>query len=155
MGVTHQKMGLWPKIHQWRRMVPLKTRFGVISPFFHLKGPLIFSGVMINWLKNFLKEKKVGVTYQIMAIWPIEHHTPLLFDVLPQPCWVEDCNEQGYRPFCTVEKMVTGKRIFPNRCAYDYWKCDQGKIGKEVGMVEEAGNCLDEEAEAQNVKSTH
>ena len=73
MGVTHQKMGIWPKIHQWRTMVPLKTHFGVISPFFHLKGPLIFSGVMINWLKNFLKEKKVGVTHQIMGIWPIKH----------------------------------------------------------------------------------
>ena len=90
MGVTHQKMGIWPKIHQWRRMVPLKTRFGVISPFFHLKGPLIFSGVMINWLKNFLKEKKVGVTYQIMGIWPIKHLQNPKKHYFVQKCLIED-----------------------------------------------------------------
>ena len=73
MSITHQKMGIWPQKHLWRSMGPLKTCFGVKSPFFYLKGPLLFSGIMINWLKNLLSEKKVGVPPQIMGIWPIKH----------------------------------------------------------------------------------
>ena len=64
MSVTHKKMGIWPRKLLWRRMGPLKTRFGVKSPFFHLKGPLLFSGVMINRLRNLFKGKKVGVAHK-------------------------------------------------------------------------------------------
>ena len=73
MGVIHQKMGIWPQKHSWRRMGPLKIHFGVKSPFFYLKGPLFFSGVMKNWLKNLLRGKKVGIAHQKMGIWPINH----------------------------------------------------------------------------------
>ena len=73
MSVTHQKMGIWPRKHLWRSLWPLKTSLGVKSPFFYLKGPLLFLGVMINRLKNLLREKKVRVTQQIMGIGPIEH----------------------------------------------------------------------------------
>ena len=58
MSVTHQKMGIWPRKHLWRSLWPLKTHLGVKSPFFYLKGPLLFLGVKINRLKNLLREKK-------------------------------------------------------------------------------------------------
>ena len=70
LSVTHQKMGIWPQKHLWRRMGPLKTRFGVKSPFFHLKGPLLFSGVMINQLRNLFKGKKVGVAHKKWVFGP-------------------------------------------------------------------------------------
>ena len=50
---------------------PLKTCFGVKSPYFYLKGPLLFSGVMINRLRNLFKGKKVGVAHKKIGIWPL------------------------------------------------------------------------------------
>ena len=73
MSVTHQKMGIWPQNHFLRSMERLKTRFGVKSPFFHLKGPLLLSRVMIHRWANLFSEKKVGVTQQKMGIWPKKH----------------------------------------------------------------------------------
>ena len=73
MSITHQKMGIWPQKHLWRSMGPLKTCFGVKSPFFYLKGPLLFSGVMINQLRNHFKGKKVGVAHKKMGIWPLQY----------------------------------------------------------------------------------
>ena len=70
MSVTHKKMGIWPQKPLRRRMGPLKIGFGVKSPFFHLKGPLLFSGVMINRLRNLFKGKKVGVAHKKWVFGP-------------------------------------------------------------------------------------
>ena len=90
VGDTHQKMGIGPQKNFRRKMGPPKTCVGFKCIFFHLKGPLVFSGVMINWLKNFLKEKKVGVTYQIMGIWPIKHLQNPKKHYFVQKCLKED-----------------------------------------------------------------
>ena len=73
MGVTHHLLGIWPQKHSRSSLQQLKTHFGVNSPLFHLKCSVLFSGIMINWLKNLLREKKMAVTHQIMGIWPIKH----------------------------------------------------------------------------------
>ena len=73
MGVTHHLLGIWPQKHSRSSLQQLKTHFGVNSPLFHLKCSVFFSGIMINWLKNLLREKKMAVTHQIMGIWPIKH----------------------------------------------------------------------------------
>ena len=73
MRVTHHLLGIWPRKHSQSSMHQLKTHFGVNSPLFQLKCSVLFSGIMINWLKNLLSEKKLAVTHQIMGIWPIKH----------------------------------------------------------------------------------
>ena len=73
MRVTHHLLGIWPQKHSQSSMHQLKTHFGVNSPLFQLKCSVLFSGIMINWLKNLLSEKKLAVTHQIMGIWPIKH----------------------------------------------------------------------------------
>ena len=73
MRVTLHLLGIWPRKHSRSSMHQLKTHFGVNSPLFQLKCSVLFSGIMINWLKNLLSEKKLAVTHQIMGIWPIKH----------------------------------------------------------------------------------
>ena len=73
MGVTHHLLGIWPQKHSRSSMQKLKTHFGVNSPLFQLKCPVLFSGIITNWLKNLLREKKMAVTHQSMGIWPIKH----------------------------------------------------------------------------------
>ena len=58
MRVTHHLLGIWPQKHSRSSMHQLKTHFGVNSPLFQLKCSVLFSGIMINWLKNLLREKK-------------------------------------------------------------------------------------------------
>ena len=60
MRVTHHLLGIWPRKHSRSSMHQLKTHFGVNSPLFQLKCSVLFSGIMINWLKNLLGEKKNG-----------------------------------------------------------------------------------------------
>ena len=65
VGVTHEKMGIWPQ------KPCIIEVLGIKCPFFHLQRLLIFSEVMTNPIKNLVSEKKVGVTYEKMGIWPL------------------------------------------------------------------------------------
>ena len=64
VGVTHEKMGIWPQKPCFSEVL------GIKCPFFHLQCPFIFSEEMPNSIKNLIKEKKVGVTHEKMGIWP-------------------------------------------------------------------------------------
>ena len=70
MGVTHHLLGIWPQKHSRSSLQQLKTHFGVNSPLFQLKHPVLFSCNVINQLRNISREKNVGVPYQKMGIWP-------------------------------------------------------------------------------------
>ena len=73
MGVTHHLLGIWPQKHSRSSMQKLKTHFGVNSPLFQLKRPVLFSCIVLNQPRNILRGKNVGVPYQKMGIWPIKH----------------------------------------------------------------------------------
>ena len=64
VGVTHEKMGIWPQKPCFSEVL------GIKCPFFHLQCPFIFSEEMPNSIKNLIREKKVGVTHEKMGNWP-------------------------------------------------------------------------------------
>jgi hypothetical protein len=70
-------------------MVPLKTRFGVISPFFHLKGPLFFSGGYDRLIEEFSERKKSGCHPSNNGY--LTHKTP------PKPLKTLFCPEMSQR----------------------------------------------------------
>ena len=60
MGVTHEKMAIWP--HKW----------GFVGRMLIFQPKILshFPGEMINSLISLIREKKVGVTHEKMSIWP-------------------------------------------------------------------------------------
>ena len=130
MGVTHHLLGIWPQKHSRSSLQQLKTHFGVNSPLFQLKHPVLFSCNVINQLRNISRGKNVGVPYQKMGIWPLKGLQNSIFiqkvvkktfvwpDSIKERCW------ESQKPVCKSFSLQYWRKL----CFSVFWRCFMGQI---------------------------
>ena len=64
LGVTHEKLGIWPPKPYFCEVL------GSNAHYFAKNVDFFFAGEMTNLITNLVREKKVGVTHEKMAICP-------------------------------------------------------------------------------------
>ena len=130
MGVTHHLLGIWPQKHSRSSLQQLKTHFGVNSPLFQLKHPVLFSCNVINQLRNISRGKNVGAPYQKMGIWPLKGLQNSIFiqkvvkktfvwpDSIKERCW------ESQKPVCKSFSLQYWRKL----CFSVFWRCFMGQI---------------------------
>ena len=66
VGVPHQKVGIWPKKHDFRV-------FDVIKPFFEVRHPLFCYQKICYWILHLLRKKTMHLSSKKMANRPLKH----------------------------------------------------------------------------------
>ena len=130
MGVTHHLLGIGPQKHSRSSLQLLKTHFGVNSPLFQLKHPVLFSCNVINQLRNISRGKNVGAPYQKMGIWPLKGLQNSIFiqkvvkktfvwpDSIKERCW------ESQKPVCKSFSLQYWRKL----CFSVFWRCFMGQI---------------------------
>ena len=127
----------WTVVPQntWIIMAPLKHVLGSNPHFFHLEGPLLFSGVRINQLRNLFIGIKVGVTHQKLGIWPqtYDQNTILLRNAFKKTFLAKDRWLKSQTPICKSFLLQYWREFSVFRtCFQGQWK----HYGRTVGRTD-------------------